>query len=270
MKASEYINEVKSRLQRFVVSNVFSDMDILTYINKARHEIQRQILSILPYRFSRISEYTITPVHLEPRYKLNDPYNRITVDVFVIPIPDDVIDIEVLYLIYKFLPDFGNPNVEWRRAVRKLAKYEFFSGQMHSWNFSSVIKPTFSLEKVWSDNNIKISKNNNRILLTGLNTSPNFNLLSICQYVKLESWETVVLPYIENIYQDDEDSLPLEFCESVVLYAVYQCLIAMGNKNEAQAVMMTIQQMIERTKALYDFETIQKPIWLPSKEGENV
>src|SRR5574343_1993895 len=90
MTALEYIEEVKRRMDRRTIAMLGNDLLLLTYINKARKEVQKFTIELQNYRYGRISRIPISTLPWLP-YTLSNNYLGLSINLFPAILPIDFI-----------------------------------------------------------------------------------------------------------------------------------------------------------------------------------
>lgn len=263
LSAYDYIDEVKMRLQRFEVATNIDDMQILTYLNESRHEVQQLFLSLYPEHFSKI--YTI-PLNIGMRYSRYDQPDTISgmpMKILEVELPPDVIDITTAIVYWC---DTAT-QIIWRNQARRSTKYELLSITNHAWNLPTLMRQVYALDKYISRDGVQDTYLT-KLYLAGIDKDATTTIFDGSDYVNLELWCTIALPYIESVIMDDIDlGMPVEGMELTITMTVMRLLSDMNDKESASILLADFNRALQQIKTNYSTETSIVPTLLPSKEG---
>jgi hypothetical protein len=254
MTAQNYIDEVKLRIDRNSVAMDLSDPMILSYVNRAREEVQRMSLPLYPERYGKIQDITLTDTE-DPYFKIEGSYSGIDIGLIQADLPNDTIDVHMVFLRYIL------DGVTYRNEARKMEKKEVYQSNMGAWSSGTASEPLYSVDK---------TGNTYRLILAGLKNK--VSLFTEATGITAEVWYTAALPSIENstvadlTLADIEVSIPVELEEAVVLNAILLCL---ENINAEVAKEVVNQEIIYMNKTInnrYQTKLAQESQLLPSKE----
>lgn len=251
MTARDYLDEIKIRLLRHDLASSFSDPELMSYVNRARRDVQKATIGRFPERFSRISDLAIVenPTQFPARYYC--------------VLPDDLMDVYGVYLNYTSTE--ATPAIVSSR-LRESSQREVSTIMGHTWNKPSMKAPVFVLQK---DNILDPDTYINLLYLYIGDVTT--DLSTYATNPTVEVWYTLAIGEIEDfniLGQDDEERvIPTMFKEMVILTALKICMERVYNASGLQSVMMDIDNFISifDMKEIFGFES--ETILLPSKEG---
>jgi len=223
MTSIEYLDEIKIRLEREDVAANSSDQLIMTYLNKARKQVQDMTLPLFPERYAKILR--ITTVNQGPELNLSPAvsYSGSPMYVYRVALPDDFIDAYEVIVMWKD----ATTDVTYRQQCRRVPKSEYWNVQMNAFAVPTPDRPIYTLEQAHNP----ISKS---ILVSGLNwldeNDANHTLYQDAwgNQVHFEIWYTAVLHAIE-LYDETqtvetEVTLPPDVDELVINYTIQYIL----------------------------------------------
>ena len=137
MTVKEYIDEIKLRLNRLGVTKSLNDALILSYLNKARRDVQIATMSIMPERYGRRDVIQLSlgnNTFPDPDTMQHLYHPTMPIDVYRFRIPADYIEIVSLVLSGYELG---------RREARKLVKPELHNIKTHGFNLPVWDRPIY-------------------------------------------------------------------------------------------------------------------------------
>lgn len=266
MDMKGYVDEVKLRLSRLDTAIKLDDPLIATYINRARREVQRMSIAIMPERYGKVQTAFILPTYYE-QAELLTTYSGTAARMLKIGLNDEFIEPVVVILQYTMSTGQSNAGVTFRSEARRMTKQEMYSIQKHAWNSPVDGRPVYSVERPLDGTNQSWV-----LYLSGLDLSDGNTLFDVAEALVLEVWYVSALNDLEFYNPtvasntDEEQTIPPELEELVVYYAMAYCL---RNINMAQAfpsVEADIRMFEDTLKLNYQVDKIQNSIMLPSKE----
>ena len=251
------------RIQRYGIATDTSDMQILTYINNARHEVEKIFLPMYPEHFAKVYRIPLDVTMFYPRYDHPNTYSGIPVKILETTLPAEVIDITVAILEWRKTSD----QVLYRSEARQVTKYELSSVSGHTWNIPTLMTPIYALDKYVvreGVNDAYLTK----LYLAGIDTTLTTSLFDVSDFVRLELWCTIALPYIESIDIDDIDTaMPLEGMELTITLAILRLLADLHEQEAVTILQAEYQRSLTQIKDNYATWTTIVPSLYPSKEG---
>jgi len=203
MTALEYIEEVKRRMDRRTIAMLGNDALLLTYINKARKEVQKFTIELQNFRYGRISRIAVSILPWLP-YTLNSNYLGLTINLFPVVLPIDFIK-EYLVTV-----DIQGANGLLNTAIcRYTTLSELSKIQYNAFNFPNMMNPVYTI----------INDNNQNILLIG---GIDGGTATVDNPHIAEIWHTVVIKDLEfrdiNALEEPELVIGPDTEELVILY----------------------------------------------------
>lgn len=257
MQTQDYIDEVRLRLKRHEVSQEMSDAEILTYVNRARNEVQKMTLGLYPERYSRVWTIGVGAQDIEPNYNQTDTYAAIAnpsryVQVAVLSLPGDFIEAEVIKMRYTF-----GARLEITEA-REVTLKEFHQANMHSYNYPNITSPIYTVER----------RGNQYFLYI----SPSFSGTDLDIYnMDVEIWYTAAVMDLENQaglgIEDTDTQIPIEF-QTVVLKLTEVYILGRINPAVLPGIIVgELDRMKKMLQIHYQIDTDLQYMLLPSKEA---
>lgn len=270
--AAGYLDEVKMLLARIDVATDGNDPLLLTYINKARRQVQDMTLSLFPERYGKILRTTIAATP-DANTSIESSYIGYPISTYKISLPDDLID------IFEFLISYVDTatGVTYRQQARRLTKQEYWNVMMNAFNAPTPDRPIYALEST-------IAPVGKSALISGLNweeNGVNKTIWDIAGSVEAEIWYTAVLNdlelYDENMLTDVETTIPPDVEELVIYYAVFYFLQTVTRGVALNSIKKEIDMLLNMLKLNYTVKQKKAVEMLPSKEplqgrdyGENM
>jgi len=224
MTALEYIEEVKRRLDRRTIAMLGNDALLLTYINKARKEVQKFTIELQNFRYGRITRLPVSVLPWLP-YTLNANYLGQTINLYPVALPIDFIK---EYLVTVDIIDNGN--LLNTAICRYTTLSELTKIQYNAFNFPSRMNPVYT---IINDNNQDI------LLIGGIDVGSGAHIAEI--------WHTVVIKDLEfrDVLGFEEPELVIgpDTEELVVLYAMSMVLSHVGAPSDYQILSNEIKLM---------------------------
>lgn len=260
MTTKEYIDEIKLRLNRTEVQLQMDDPQILTYINMARRQIQRLTMGLFPERYGqKVTINLITGSTLEVDWAMASNYINMPANVWSASLPTDFIT-PVLVILHWVNTVSG---VTYRSEARQMTKTEMFNIQQSAWDSPNIWDPVYTI-----DRDMILSQGGDvyKIYISGLelgNTTLQ-TLFDISTTVNLEVWYVGAIMNLD--WLDTELTIPPDFEELVIYYAMTYCLL---NMNDNQAIVLVEAERDNLEKMLqqnYELDKLKKVVFIPSKE----
>lgn len=262
MTAREYVDELMLRLTRIEVTVAGSRADLLTYINRARREVQRITKALYPERYGSITTLTLTNTMYQ-RGTIDNAYQGKRLDVIEAALPDDFIDPWVVILMW-----VNSDGVTYRREARQYTKTEMSNINKIAWNVPSIWQPVYHVE--FRRNAGAMEK---VIYLASLNIGTTMTLFDISGGVQLEVWYIAALSDLEEYdiagNTDTDTVIRGDLEELVIYYAMLYYLQQSREITKAQSVKAEIDAMQALLVQSYEGMKAQEEILLPSKEVGN-
>lgn len=243
MTAKEYVDEVKLRLQRLSVVLSMDDGTVLTFVNRARREIQQSYSGMYPEFNGRIA--VITPSGAYAPGLANG------LSVYKAQLPVNCTEVTVVI----------TTNGAYRHEARRVDFRELYGVQMQSWNPPRVWSPVYAVRFDPVESN-------------ATHDGPELYVCGIAPGSPLEVWYTAVVDFLELFPDDDasnppddEDFIPWHFQELVILNAMLDCMqkIDAGNMNESiKAETAMLEQIVQD---VYKTSRMKQGSLLPSKQS---
>lgn len=256
MIAQDYIDEVKLRMKRHKIAQEMSDAEILTYVNRARNQVQKLTMGLFPERYSRVWDIGIGAQDVEPLYNQTNTYAALTspspyVRIARLTLPADFIEMEVCKIRYNLLA-----RVEVSEA-RPVTMTELYKACMHSFNYPNFTSPLYTVERV-----------GNQYILY-LAPALNSTELDLFQ-MSAEIWYVAAVMDLQNLagagVEDTDWQIPIEFQSLVMDFAELFILTRIIPESLPSMVTMEIKRLSELLKINYSIETDLQYSLLPSKE----
>ena len=283
MNAKEYIDEIILRASRLDVNLELDSPTILTFLNRARRDVQKGTMSLFPERYGKITEIAITSGMAQSSGVVKDINGR-AYTIFEVPCPNDFIDPWVVILRYKVNGTVPGASVAWTNAIfnsecRRVSQREIYGVQTQQWNKPTIQNPVYSVESKNVDQMTTNTHNYPYLYICGLDMDKDKTIFhadysSIITDVKLELWYVAALPDIEDTptdligsVPDDEITIPPDFDELVIYNTLMYCLqkVNAGAAYDlVSAERQSINQILEQAYA--DTKNKMSSL-LPSKES---
>jgi len=228
MTALEYIEEVKRRMDRRTIAMLGNDALLLTYVNKARKEVQKFTIELQNYRYGRISRIAVS-VTPYPLYTLNNNYLGLTINLFAVVLPIDFIKEYLVTVDIQGVSGLLNTSICRYTTLSELSKIQY-----NAFNFPNMMNPIYTI----------INDNNQNILLIG---GIDGGTATIDTPHIAEIWHTVVIKDLEfrdiNALEEPELVLGPDVEELVILYTMSMILSHTGSPSDYQILSNEIKLM---------------------------
>jgi hypothetical protein len=247
MNAKEYVDEVKLRLQRHSVVLELDDGTVLTFINRARQEIQMTYGGLYPEFNGRVG--VISPVggYAPAGYDVSVG-GRL---VYKAQLPLNCTDVKCLI----------TKNGDFRHEARRVDFREYYGVQSQSWNPPRTWSPIYA---------VRLDSVQSNATYAG----PELYICGIAAGSLLEVWYTAIVDFLElfpnddpNNPADEDDFIPWQFQELVIYNAMLDCMqkIDAANMNES---MKAEQKILEQVvQDLYKTTKMKGGSMLPSRQA---
>lgn len=250
MTALEYVEEVKLRLDRIGIIKDTNDLMILTHINRARRDVQKFTLDLLPHRYARITTLPLN-VAIRPNTIIANTYQSVTVTIYELNLPIDFIKDFAVILNYTF------DSTNYVRQVRYYTLNEMYKICKHAYNSPSLVSPVYSIIR---------EQQQFKILIAGIDTIIGNNEYS---NLSIDIWHTIAikdLEYRNLLAEDNEIVLSLDIEELVILYAMYNCLQEINPEAKYPTVLQEKQIMENMIMQNYESSELVQKVELASLE----
>lgn len=266
MTAQQYVDEVKLRLSRTDIVLELNDPLILSYVNKARREVQRATLDIIPERYGEVYNVNLLQVLYDQGEVINT-YSGRDIRVITLALPDDIIDVYTALLYYKMdASSAWAPDVTYKAEARRMTKTEMYNVLMHSWNTPSIYRPVYAVER-----SVVNGVYGYWMFISGFDVEAGVTLWDIANSIRSEIWYIKALDDLETYNAaggvDNEPVIPADIEEVVVYYAMLYCLQNIKEIDSVQSVAADLEQLISVISQNYTLTEQRQLQMLPSKEG---
>jgi hypothetical protein len=203
MKAKEYIDEIKLRLDRMVVGLTIDTFELLHELNAARREVQIRLLPFLGNRFGSILKTNFNLASIDTKYidQNYDPTSQYVVYSFAMP--DAFIRPVAVYV--------DNDNVIFNRyEARPSTLQELYGAVLNKWMLPRFDDPMYAY--VYHSNNLKEIK-------IAIGNAPYVATEVAAGRLVLEIWYVRALDLLD-INSDVDNLLPLDSQEIVILEVI--------------------------------------------------
>lgn len=272
MKGQDYIDEVKLRLLRYDVAYNLNDQKVLTYVNKARRDVQKSTMGLMQERYGKIWREQLTE-NFDANIDVMASYaggRRCRVQTVDLPV--DFIDVVVTIL------EWRRETVTYRSEARRMVKKEMYNIQMNAWNMPSMWRPVYILERLkkYERDSTNIG---NHINILGLDIDNGRSLFDVADSgtIYLESWYIAALDDLENYilpstlaanyHGDTEYTVPPDVEELVIYHTMMSCLKDIKEYAAAQILAGEIRTLEGMVAEHYAVTKEKEGTLLPSKEG---
>jgi hypothetical protein len=243
--AQGYIDEVKLRISRLGVVSSLNDPFVLTCINRARHEVQKNTLTLYPERYGKI--LNLATFANDAYSEINLPASNKVVGVIYYTLPDDFIEPYVVLLKWG-----GNVS-----EARQVAKRELFNVGKNAWNYPTSGRPVCATERY---NNAGVWEW--RLYVSDVSAIANYSV---------DLWYVAAIDEIENAdvadLDDTEVTIPPNIEELVLLYSMLYCLENINIEWAYQSIGAEIKIAESVISQDYMLKEVLQEQKLPSKEG---
>lgn len=222
MTIKSYIDEIKVRLYRAGIQEFTNDSMLATYINRARRDVQSHSIGLREERYGKIYKTTIDNTNAINTLisTVNNTYNDVPVNQYIVPLPNDVLDIKVVTIDYSI-------NGTLRQAeARKVELSELQRVSESAWVRPKIEAPIYARELPYTETNLPAPTNLGGgyvIYVSGLDVSNTQALFDISDnsVVNVKVYYTSALSELELFpTPDDEITIPPELEELVILTAL--------------------------------------------------
>ena len=236
----QYLDELKIRLNRKDLADIFNDVQLNRIINRSRRLVQSATLDGYQYLYGKTAVYqninSILQTDKVPHYIVRDGY-------VVLSMPDDLLDVCTVEISYK------RKNIERRTEARKVSQEEENRIAKSPWTSMYTISPTYYLRQ--SDN-----WQGYEMVVAGINPqSVNISNLKIyINYLYLIKELEYVALNLSDTSDEMETELPLQLQELVLLYSLLHCRIKFTPKEGLQQINEEIASYEELIGVSYAIE----------------
>lgn len=259
MTGKDYIDEVKLRLFRSAVVLNLGDSQILSYVNRARKDVQKLTMTLMPERYSRIIRIGIDSTKIKYEYSQDNTYANRNVTVFELELPEEFIDMTTVILDWQETAT----QIKYRSESRRVDKRELFSVGKHSWNVPTHMRPIYTVERDLYRQGLEPS-NEWKLYISGLDIAGGQTLLDISNYVFAEVWYVAALRDLED--EDIERVIPASVEELVVYYTMLYCLRHIQELYAYSTIKAEVKAIEDNLSVSYEQKKAKETILLPSKE----
>jgi len=256
MTAKEYIDEVKLRLMRIGVTLSLTDQLILTYINRARREVQKHTMDLFPERYGKVQNILLANLSAYTDFGIKGTgYSGRAVAVRRGQLSADFIKQYVVLVKYSV-----GENVIFSEA-RYMTKPEMYAIGMHAFNTTTLGNPAYTCERSMADNNWYI-------FIADLDADATATVSGIYIYYiaaihDLEDTAVVGAAYVN----DTELVIPPDAEEMVVYYTMLYCMQNIAEESALESIRGDIGNLMGLLQTSYYVEKRKMGILIPSKEG---
>jgi len=249
MTARDYIDEVMLRLIRMNVMNEMNPGVILTFLNRARRDAQRETMKLFPERYGKILIDNLAGVYAS-EFEIAVNYTNENIKVIEYELPDDFLDSVVVKIGW-------DSNVS---EARHVSKRELYGVGMHAFNMPTIWEPVYAI-----DRRIDEAGYPYKIYISGISY-----LFDQGFTPTLEMWYQSALHYIEDVNSletsDNELTLPVEIEELVINYTLLYCSELVGQEFQYEVVSSQIDAILSLLQQTYQISIMRKYELIPSKE----
>jgi hypothetical protein len=255
--AQDYIDELKLSIKRHHISQEMSDAEILTYINRARNQVQKVTMGLYPERYSRVWMLGIGALDIEPNYDQTNTYGALGtpsnyVQVAVVPLPADFIDMEVVKARWQI---GGRLEVS---EARRVTLSELHSTCMHAFNYPTMSAPLYAVDRVGTGYMLYIAPS-----LTGVDLD--------LYDMSVELWYIAAVMDMQNFagtgLEDTDVQIPIEFQPLVLMFAELYVMSRVAPDVMPNLVVAEIKRLTEMLGVHYQIDKNVREVLLPSKEA---
>jgi hypothetical protein len=253
---SDYIDEIKLRLSRYQIAYT-DDMLLLTYLNRARRQVQLITYKLMPERYGDIAVIEINTSNYQLHSEIRSNFASIPIRVYQLPLPNNLIDITTCIF---YSQDRRDDSI-FRAEARETTKEELFNSTRSSFSTPTIHNPIYTWERN-HDPNLTFGDEVNpcfyKLLITGFDYYINSTQTSwLVNHIG-----NVELYYIYGLdeldLEDTDYNIPTIYEEVVIYYAMLYCL-QVGDVKDS--IKLEIQNMLGLIKENYETN-----ILLPSQE----
>lgn len=262
MIAREYIDEVKLRLPRTFVIKYLSDPLILSYINKARRDVQRYLMAIKPERYGKIVSIEVEEGDAVDSLALSSTYNDYQSTIYAIEMPTDFIIPYIVHLSY-----LNSDGVTRLSECRQVPKREMYNVQKHSWVAPRKHNPIYAVERKQEN---ELGNTGEFLYLGGFDSGAaatifdDYTINAIVWYVA--ALDDLTLSQSGGSY-DDDVTTPLDVEELVIMFAMVSCLQNIGTQLSPQSVKLYLEFTKNLIKSNFELHGIETTTLLPSQDA---
>lgn len=259
MTLKDYIDEVILRALRYNIDVKSNTGLIATQINRARHEVTRQYLNILPDNFAQIGKIqagTGIKVTLKNNYIITE---------YKLP--------ENLVSLYNVIGVSLKDGLTYRFPARLMTSQEAF-GTFNTWNKPSKSAPAYFLKTTF-DQAVDTNINNPGVVAQASDYSQYLcisygDLDPAVEGIDLEIWYTAIiddLEYWNGANLNDTEILPIFMEEVVILYALLYVLEILNEGAYFEIVKADIKFLSDLVLKNFETNIANRTSNLISKEG---
>lgn len=267
MTAQQYIDEVKTRIGRSYANDRFSDLYILSVINKARRNIQFATLELLQEHYTVAIDIPLNSQPMDLVYSDIINYNGDQIYVYRIQLPANFIDLVEAWVYFDNITDVSYINC---LQVRVVSKREFIYTLQHTYNTATFNQPLAHIEHNIADASYILHLAISRELYNFENFNNSGTLRIFYLYLIDDlgneaiiidggGWHRIITPPIE-----EDPQLPPQLEELVILRAVVDILSLTDESNYLQRVKDELQMYYHILEENYQIRYIMETT-IPSK-----
>lgn len=263
MTGQQYVDEVKLRLARYKVIKALNDPLILSFVNDARREVQRDTKDMYPERFARIYRNTLTQSEDTVSRTEHGYINSLTQNVYMFDLPADFMNWKAAYLMW-----VDENGVTKRRILRNSSKKELFTTASHSWSGATMWSPMFAIDRQINRTGVAGSTYPWVMYVTGLNKVGGTTLFDEATNVRAEIWYVAAIDWLE--VADDDTQLQDDLEELVIYYAMLGALEFYHDVKAYNSVLQEYNGMQQQVYLNYELRKAEETTRLQSKQGSDV
>ena len=256
MNTNDYITEIKCRLSFFTTKKI-SDPLLMTYVNRARHQVQRVYEKLYPEAFGEIYSANLIKLKTETRSRVMNGDKPI--NFYELPLPEDFNDCYVVLLNWEM--DYESKKVELTRINRE----EINTVCKNKWQMPTTQKPDYIIDTQFSED-----YPNGKILICGIDYDSTTTLFERTKKVNNLNTPITMTMYYTKAMDDinyertvtgtieEENVIPKNMEEDVISYAMLYCLEATEDSLAKDSIGIEIQNIESQLKMNYE---IRKEKW---------
>jgi len=254
MTARQYADEVMLRLKAFDVASNLNTPFLMSCVNKAREETQKNFVKLYPECFGKISLLDVAET-IETDFEIPDSYSSRDLQIITVTLPTDFIREQCVYLKYVI------SDVTYKVQLREVAKRELFNVSKSAWSGPTRRSPLYCIDRY---NDVY------RIYLGGL-LDDTQSLFDDATGIQIELWHLAIINELEYPNAggtiDAEITLPVLADELVILKSLLIALQETDNPSALDFIRENLRLMDSMVKDVYETELLKSTILLPTKEG---
>ena len=254
MTARDYKDEVMLRVPSLDVAKQVNSPFLMTCINEARQEVQRNLLKIYPELFGKIANIDIALTE-DTDFEVPDGYSSRDLSVISVQLPGDFIKEHCLFL--KYIVD----GATYRMQMRATTKRELYNALKDAWISPSRRSPLYCIDRYNDTHNLYIA---------GLVDDVR-SLFDDATSIQAEVWYSAIINQLEDPNAagttDSEITFPVFSDEFINLTAIYNVLKETNSTVALDYIRENLRLMDSMVRDLYETEFLKRTILLPSKEG---